>query len=53
MYSISEDIWSRKYRYMGSEEEGIPADESIEATMKRVAKAIASGESKKVYLQDG
>lgn len=51
MYSISEDIWSRKYRYQGSEEEGIPADESIEATMKRVAKAIAAGESKKVFYQ--
>lgn len=51
MYSISEDIWSRKYRYMGSEEEGIPADENIEATMKRVAKAVASSESKKVFYQ--
>ena len=36
MYSISEDIWARKYRYQGSEEEGIPADENIEATITRL-----------------
>ena len=41
-YSISEDIWNRKYRYSGGDE--FPEDKSIGDTMRRVAKACAAGE---------
>ena len=44
-YNISEDIWNRKYRYMGKAE--VPKDKSITATFMRVAKACASNEQDK------
>ena len=44
-YSISKDIWERKYRYSGSAE--IPADADIAATMHRVAQACAAKDPRK------
>jgi ribonucleoside-diphosphate reductase alpha chain len=41
-YSISEDIWNRKYRYAGSED--CVADGSVKETMLRVARACAEPE---------
>ena len=41
-YSISEDIWNRKYRYSGNND--IPADNSLDETMCRVARACAEAE---------
>jgi len=41
-YSISEDIWNRKYRFAGGND--IPEDKDMEGTMRRVAKACAAGE---------
>ena len=48
-YSISEDIWKRKYRYAGDDE--TPGDKSLKDTMLRVAKACAAGEKEKKKWQ--
>ncbi len=48
-YSISQDIWSRKYRYGGSPE--VPADKTVKDTMKRVAKACAANEKEPAKWQ--
>ncbi|MDD2478790.1 MAG: adenosylcobalamin-dependent ribonucleoside-diphosphate reductase [Victivallaceae bacterium] len=42
-YSISHDIWERKYRYSGSSE--VLADQTLSDTMKRVATACAKKET--------
>lgn len=49
-YSIARDIWERKYRYVALDGEG-DSDQSLEDTMKRVAKAMASSEGKKATYQ--
>lgn len=41
-YSISEDIWSRKYRFAGSRD--VPEDRDVQATLRRVAGACAAAE---------
>ncbi|MDD3117258.1 MAG: adenosylcobalamin-dependent ribonucleoside-diphosphate reductase [Victivallaceae bacterium] len=49
-YSISQDIWERKYRYSGSSE--IAADKSLSDTMRRVAAACAQNEQDHKKWQD-
>ena len=41
-YDISYEIWSKKYRYQGSDE--VARDNSPEDTFRRVAHAIAANE---------
>ena len=48
-YNISEDIWNRKYRFTGGND--VPADETMEDTMRRVAKACAAQEEDKEKWQ--
>lgn len=42
VYDLSEDIWGRKYRFMGSDT--VSADNSLADTMRRVARACAEHE---------
>ncbi len=42
-YDIATEIWERKYRYQGNKKD-IPEDKSIDDSLHRVARAIASNE---------
>ncbi len=44
-YDLVNDIWQRKYRYLGTDER--PADQGIEDTMRRVAAACAENDPKR------
>ncbi len=47
---ISEEIWNRKYRYMGGGK--VPEDKTVEDTMLRVARAAAASESRRKYWEN-